>query len=750
MKLGTRGNVSRWRWGLLLIVVLLCGCTQEMPWAELYVRDARDGTRVDGYILAVDGQVVAPTPVPGGARIALENDIVELIVRADGYVSETVLLTVGERVVGQHRTLDLARSVLCGVVEDSETGLGIDAAVIRAGDWEISVSADGTFELDAGLIESLVVEAQGYRPAQVSSAVLSGVLGEDGSQVRPLTVALDACSLDGRVVDRETGQSVVGADVRWNGGAALTGEDGRFTVDCLPEETELTVRHAQYRPVLEAVSGKQLLEVAVSRWELALTVVDKSDGNPLSGAVAESASTSGRSDEMGVVTLQPTLGESFTVALDGYHTQSTVFEGQDALTVRLASNRLRLRLESIETGEPITTGLALVYSLDGSKPAMLTPDSSGQVLVDGVEAVGRVLCKVPGYRIESVVVSSAGEQTVMMQPFEARGVYIPLGLLTRPERLAGVLDLVEGSSELNSIVVDVKGDRAYLAWDSAHPIARDTEGYIDQCIPLEELLADCEQRGIYVIARVVVFKDDLLAESHPEWAVMREDGGTYRDLEGLRWVDPFEQAVRDYNVALVVEIAEMGFDEVQLDYLRFPSDGSTKDNVYAMESNFQTRTEAMEAFCRQVSEAIAPTPAFLSADIFGLTVWVDDARDMGIGQRLCDIAPYVDYVCPMLYPSTFGEGNLGFDYPVRYPYEIIYHSVVKTRSRTDTQVRPWLQHYSLAVEYGVQELLRQKLGAEDGEAHGWLFWNAGAKYDASIFAPDAYDLLDPWPELEDD
>jgi len=388
--------------------------------------------------------------------------------------------------------------------------------------------------------------------------------------------------------------------------------------------------------------------------------------------------------------------------------------------------------------------------VDGGEPAMLSPDSVGRIVLDDAETVDRVLCKVPGFRTKTVDVSAAGEQTVMLQPFEARGVYVPLGLLTRPERLAVVLDLVEESEELNSIVVDVKGDRAYLAWDSAHPIARDTEGYIDQCIPLGDLLADCEERGIYVIARIVVFKDDLLAESHPEWAVMREDGGYYLDLEGLRWVDPFQQAVRDYNIALAIEIAEMGFDEVQLDYLRFPSDGSTKHNVYSRESSFETRTEAMEAFCRQVSEAIAPTPAFLSADIFGLTVWVDDARDMGIGQRLCDIAPHVDYVCPMLYPSTFGEGNLGFDYPVRYPYEIIYHSVVKTRSRTDTLVRPWLQHYSLAVDYGVQELLRQKLGAEDGEAHGWLFWNAGAKYDASIFGPEAYDLLDPWPELEDD
>lgn len=738
------------RWGLLVVALILCGCATKGHWVELDVRDGRNGAKVDGYVLMIDGEAVTPTPVADGVRIGIESDEAELVVRAEGYQAETVRLSMDERVEGQRRAVRLSGRTLAGVVVDSETRLGIDSAVIRVGDDELATSSDGTFVLDARVIESLDVKAYGYRPVEVPSMALRDLLADDGRQVGPLAVALDACSLDGRVVDCETGQPVVGAQVHWEGGVAQTDSDGSFYVGCLPKGAELAMHHSQYRLAIESVDGRRELEIAAHRWELALTVVDEIDGEPLAGAKAEGDSTSGISDETGALMLHPAMGESFTVAFDGYHPQSMAFEGQDALTVTLAPSRLMLRLVSGETGEPITSGLALVYSVDGPEPEMLSPDAMGQVVLDDVEIVDHVVCKVPGYRVETVDVSTAGERTVTLAPFEARGVYAPLGLLTRPERLAGVLDLVEGSEELNSIVVDVKGDRAYLAWDSAHPIARDTEGYIDQCIPLEDLLADCEGRGIYVIARIVVFKDDLLAESHPEWAVMREEGGYYRDLEDLRWVDPFEQAVRDYNVALAVEIAEMGFDEVQLDYLRFPSDGSTKGNVYSRESNFETRTEAMEAFCRQVSDAIAPTEAFLSADIFGLTAWVDDARDMGIGQRLCDIAPHVDYICPMLYPSTFGEGNLGFDYPVRYPYEIVYHSVVKTRSRTETQVRPWLQSYSLAVDYGVQELLRQKLGAEDGEAHGWLFWNAGAKYDATIFAPNAYDLLDPWPELEDD
>ena len=546
--------------------------------------------------------------------------------------------------------------------------------------------------------------------------------------------------------DAESGGPVADAPVAWDGGETRSDGDGHFAIECVPEGATLAIEHPRYQPSELSADVRSVARLSLDRWHFDLVLVDASDGAPLAGATVASGAERKDADAQGLVSLWPALGDPVRISHAGYYTTTVVFAGQPTEEVALEPSRLTIELRDAVSSRPITRGLALAYVAGSDEPRAVDVADAGTVVLDDVDAIERVLIKVPGYRRVALETVTTGRQTVMLEPFESKGVYVPLGLLTRPERLNGVLDLVESSPELNTIVVDVKGDRAYLAWNSANPIARDTEGYIAQCMPLDELLQDCERRGIYVIARIVVFKDDLLAESHPEWAVMREDGSYYRDLEELRWVDPFQQAVRDYNIALAREVAEMGFDEVQFDYLRFPSDGSTKGNVYSRESNFETRTATMAAFCQQAHAVIRLTPAFLSADVFGLTVWVDDGRDMGIGQRLTDIAPNVDYVCPMLYPSTFGEGNLGFDYPVQYPYEVVYHSVLKTIERTDTQVRPWLQHYSLAVDYGVQELLRQKKGAEDAGTHGWLYWNSAAKYDATIFQSDAYELLDPWPE----
>jgi hypothetical protein len=198
--------------------------------------------------------------------------------------------------------------------------------------------------------------------------------------------------------------------------------------------------------------------------------------------------------------------------------------------------------------------------------------------------------------------------------------------------------------------------------------------------------------------------------------------------------------VRDYIITLAQEVAAMGFDEIQFDYLRFPSDGQVKGLVYSQESTFETRTAAMGEFCAQARKALDLTPAFFSADIFGLTPWVDPSFDMGIGQRVDDIAPSVDYFSPMLYPATFISGNVGLDDPLVHPYEVVNGTVRELQKRTKVRVRPWLQHYSWrGVTYGVPELLKQRKGAEDADCWGWIYWNAAGVYRREAFKLGAYE-----------
>ncbi|MFO7698410.1 MAG: putative glycoside hydrolase [Anaerolineae bacterium] len=303
------------------------------------------------------------------------------------------------------------------------------------------------------------------------------------------------------------------------------------------------------------------------------------------------------------------------------------------------------------------------------------------------------------------------------------------------------------------MVIDVKGDWAHIAWPSEMPVAQEIRAFVPGPMEMGEILAYAKERGIYTIARIVTFKDRVLAEGKPEWAIHTQSGALYLDGENLPWSDPFLTEVWDYNIGIALEAIDKGFDEVQFDYLRFPSEGRVSDRVYSQEATFETRTAAMAGFCAAAYAAIEPTPAFVSADIFGLTVWVDSSRDMGIGQRLDDIAAHMDYISPMLYPQTFNPANLqflGISDVELYPYETLYYSLQKTLTRTGTRVRPWLQHYSGRYTYGVDELLRQRKGAEDGGATGWLFWNAKGSYLDELFGADPYSQMVVIPQPPED
>jgi len=322
---------------------------------------------------------------------------------------------------------------------------------------------------------------------------------------------------------------------------------------------------------------------------------------------------------------------------------------------------------------------------------------------------------------------------VHLVPFAARGVYVPMGLLRSSKRFWALADLVEKSPVLSAMVIDVKGDYGRIAWDSEVPLVKELDNRLPSRVNLKQAIPELHRRGIYAIARFVVFKDDPLATHKPEWAVKRADGTVWKDGEGLGWANPFREEVWEYNLALLEEVAQLGFDEIQLDYLRFPSDGDISAIAYQEENTRETRTTAIRTFMERFSQRLAPYPVLTSADVFGLVVWVVPGEDMNIGQRVEDIAPYVDYLSPMMYPSTFISGNLGYKAPDRKPYEVIYRSVQQAQARVPpgTRVRPWLQAYW----YTLPEMQVQRLAAEEALSDGWLFWNAAGVYDPALFGP---------------
>lgn len=397
-----------------------------------------------------------------------------------------------------------------------------------------------------------------------------------------------------------------------------------------------------------------------------------------------------------------------------------------------AQTELRGKIVDASTGLPVTD--VLLYLGNGE----IVPCADGMFDLSG-QAVGSSLTvKAPGYRKTHIPITDQSSLDILLDPFQARGIYVPFGLLALPDRVKTLIEKV-AQTELNCIVVDVKSDRGFISFDSQVPLVSTIGAHRRGFLNPEKVLRWCEEKDIYTIARMVVFKDNPLAHGKPEWAVVDADDQIWLDREQLGWANPFREEVWDYNIALAKEVAEMGFDEIQLDYIRFPSDGDVKAILYEEENTLETRSAAIRGFSEKFEQELLPYGVFTSADVFGLTVWVKEGSDMGIGQRVEDVSPHVDYLCPMVYPSTFESGNLGYANPNIHPYGVVYRSTLQSLERSHAKVRPWLQHYSLGgVVYDFQRLFAQKSAANavvPYGAQGWTYWNAGGKYDFNLFSP---------------
>jgi hypothetical protein len=240
-------------------------------------------------------------------------------------------------------------------------------------------------------------------------------------------------------------------------------------------------------------------------------------------------------------------------------------------------------------------------------------------------------------------------------------------------------------------------------------------------------------------ARIVVFKDDPLATARPDPAVRRRDGSIYRDHEVLAWTDPHQAEVRAYNIGVAREVATAGFDEIQFDYARLPD---ATGLVYREPDTMQNRVAAIEGFLREVRTALVPYNVFLAIDIFGYVCWNPD--DTRIGQQLERIAGVVDYISPMLYPSSSQYGIPVYRNPVQHPYEIVHWSLERALERTRLpamRFRPWLQafpDYAFgAGAFTAGQVKAQIRAAEDIGTNGWMLWNPHNRYSrADVKADD--------------
>ncbi len=366
-------------------------------------------------------------------------------------------------------------------------------------------------------------------------------------------------------------------------------------------------------------------------------------------------------------------------------------------------------------------------------------DASGYFAAEAGTAP--VQARAPGYRaaVMSATAFWSGGATLPLTPFRPRALYLSLfGVGSRAIRDAA-LGLIR-AGRLNALVIDVKGDRGLIGYRSGNPLAAAVGAQRVITIPdLPALVGSLHAAGIYVIARIVVCKDDRLATARPDLAVRLAGGGLFRDREGLAWTDPSLAAVRDYNLAVAVEAVQASCDEIQFDYLRFPD--APRGVALAKPTTEASRLAAIMGFLAAARARLAASNAFVAADVFGYVCW--NRNDTGIGQRLEEMAPLVDYLSPMLYPSGFQFGIPGYRDPVAHSYEVVRLSLERARARlggSTLRFRPWLQAFrDYAFDrraFGAVEVAAQIRAADDVGCDGWMLWNPRNTYsDAGLTLP---------------
>ena len=334
--------------------------------------------------------------------------------------------------------------------------------------------------------------------------------------------------------------------------------------------------------------------------------------------------------------------------------------------------------------------------------------------------------------------------THVATPLAVKGIYMTACVAGSPKWRAELERMIT-TTELNSIVIDIKDYTGTISFIA--PTLE--EGSAGGChvSDMQNFIMELHKQGVYVIGRVTVFQDPHYARVHPELAIKsKSNGGTWKDYKGLPFIDVGARPYWDHVVAIAKAGYALGFDEINFDYVRYPSDGNLKDMNTTWTVGSSTKAQMVQDFFVYLHDQLRNTGMKTSADLFGLTTLAED--DMGIGQVLTNALPYFDYIDPMVYPSHFASGADGFAKPAEHPYDIIKWSMSSGLAReqaldikmgiatsTPSKLRPWIQDFDLGAVYNAPEVRAQMQATYDTGLTSWLSWDAGNHY-----TPGAYTL----------
>ena len=332
-----------------------------------------------------------------------------------------------------------------------------------------------------------------------------------------------------------------------------------------------------------------------------------------------------------------------------------------------------------------------------------------------------------------------------VQPAAARDLPIVRGLyvnrfaaqsLNRMRKLIEVAD----STEINAFVIDVK-DEFGLNIPTDDPLVKKNAGNAGVIPNVRQLLDTLKAHDILAIARIVVFKDSVAARVNPSNVIRKNDGTPWRDKQGLTWVNPYDEAIWEYNFRVGEEAVKLGFGEIQFDYIRFPEPYKSLPAQVFPNQKGRQKPDVLAEFLRVANARFDKLNVRTTADIFGLVTTIGGALE--IGQEWEKVSPVVDVVLPMTYPSHYPRGAFGIARPNADPYTVQLKAIARARQRdaklglTGERVRPWIQAFSLGQPpYGPSQVKDQMRGIYDAGYNGWVWWHPGSRYEPFIAALD--------------
>ena len=312
-------------------------------------------------------------------------------------------------------------------------------------------------------------------------------------------------------------------------------------------------------------------------------------------------------------------------------------------------------------------------------------------------------------------------------PQEIRGVHVSMDLASVPGKLDQYLALTH--SGLNTLELDVKDETGQVGFaGDGIPALAVHDGAARPFYDPLAVARRAHRAGVYLIGRVVTFEDPITATAHPALAVHRSDGSLWHTNGGLAWLNPYSRAAWNYDVGVALAAAKAGFDEIQFDYVRFPSDGDVSIIRYPG-AHPQPMQQTIAAFLRYAAARLHPLGVRVSADVFGLAA----THDLGIGQYPAVLGTIVDSLYPMTYPSHYRPGEYNLPDPNAAPGATVADSLADFRSALSggrSLLVPWLQDFSLGRRYTAADVAAQVAAARSFHAGGFMLWNAAGRYTA--------------------